>query len=181
MFPIILRRRGGGLVCQKMGVKFHKGRREGEYCFLGGLLHSVSQSVSVWLLDRAERFRGWVHFLLPPSLPRSLLASFSIWRAPSADIFPLFSLRPLRGLPYMTSMHKGKGSIIGANMYKNSKTFVDREGGGDQKIQQVCGHHIWRPLLCFSLSLSHLVWLASKRARERRDLNFCARFTTRQT
>ena len=90
-----------------MGEELLKWRKEGEYCFLGGLLppfslahtHAVSPSVR----SGGEISRVGPFFTLSLFPFRPFSASFSIWRAPSAaDIFPLFSLRP--PLPHLQTL-----------------------------------------------------------------------------
>ena len=56
---------------------------------------------------------------------------------------------PLRGLPFMTSALEGGR---GGGPKKQTKGMrlqhsVCDKGGGGQRIQKVCGHHIWKPTL----------------------------------
>ena len=70
------------------------------------------KSVRPSLLDRAERFRGWVHFLLSPSVPPSLPLSLS----PSAPVLCLIfnlarALSPLTFFHFFRFAHLSPSSL----------------------------------------------------------------------
>ena len=53
----------------------------------------------------------------------------------------------LRGLSYVTSEQKGRGSKLKStpNLETNSLEFAYKEGRRGQKNQNSCGRHIWKP------------------------------------
>ena len=59
------------------------------------------------------------------------------------DVYTPFIPDPLQGaLTYDVHTEGGRGRPEGCQLIRE---FADREGGGDQKIPQLCRRHIWKP------------------------------------